>query len=135
MKPPPAGLLDTSIFIARETGRPLEPLPAQVAVSVMTIGELQLGVLAADNDDARHQRIRTLALARTADPIVVDEAVVAQWAQLVMDCRHAGITRTVRLVDALIAATAMAHDIPVVTQDAGYEALAEATAGLEVWRV
>jgi hypothetical protein len=40
---PPAGLLDTSVFIARETTRPLGELPEHVAVSVVTIGELQLG--------------------------------------------------------------------------------------------
>jgi predicted nucleic acid-binding protein len=45
-----AGLLDTSIFIARESGRGLGPLPSRVAVSVVTIGELQLGVLSAGDD-------------------------------------------------------------------------------------
>jgi hypothetical protein len=42
---PTFGLLDTSVFIARETERPLGELPEHVAVSVVTIGELQLGVL------------------------------------------------------------------------------------------
>jgi len=36
-----SGLLDTSVFIARETGQRLKELPARVAVSVITIGELQ----------------------------------------------------------------------------------------------
>ena len=39
----PAGLLDTSVFIAREGGRPLGELPARVTVSVITLGELELG--------------------------------------------------------------------------------------------
>jgi predicted nucleic acid-binding protein len=39
----PAGLLDTSVFIAREADRPLDVLPARVTVSVVTIGELELG--------------------------------------------------------------------------------------------
>ena len=42
-----SGLLDTSVFIAREADRPLGILPERVAVSVVTIGELELGVLAA----------------------------------------------------------------------------------------
>ena len=43
------GLADTSLFIASESGRPLdlEALPDQIAVSVITIGELRAGVLAA----------------------------------------------------------------------------------------
>jgi len=41
----PAGLLDTSVFIAREVDRPLAELPDRVTVSVVTIGELELGVL------------------------------------------------------------------------------------------
>jgi predicted nucleic acid-binding protein len=37
------GLLDTSVFIARESGRAIAKLPERVALSVITIGELQLG--------------------------------------------------------------------------------------------
>ena len=44
MSKPGVGLLDTSVFVAREDGRPLGELPERVAVSVVTIGELQLGV-------------------------------------------------------------------------------------------
>jgi len=51
-----SGLLDTSVFIARETERPLGELPNHVAVSVVTIGELQLGVLNASGPDSRARR-------------------------------------------------------------------------------
>lgn len=127
-----AGLLDTSVFIARESGRPLQELPARVAVSVVTLGELQLGVLAARNSGQRARRAATLALARAADPIPVSEAVADAWARLVWDCRRAGVTRTVRLTDALIAASAIAHGLPVVTQDEDYQQMAEAHAALQV---
>jgi prevent-host-death family protein len=100
---PAAGLLDTSIFIARDTGRPVGDLPDRVAVSVVTIGELQLGVLHAQDGSTRARRAETLALARMADPIPISEAVMVRWAQLVADCRAAGIHRTVKLTDALIA--------------------------------
>jgi predicted nucleic acid-binding protein len=128
---PDSGLLDTSLFIAREAARPLEDLPARVAVSVVTIGELQLGVLAARDAVARARRADTLALARAADPIPVSEAVMVAWARLVSDCRSAGIHRTIKLTDALIAATAVAHGLPVVTQDADYGRIAEAHAELQ----
>lgn len=130
-----SGLLDTSVFIARETGRPLGELPAHVAVSVMTIGELQLGVLSASDETARARRADTLALARSADPIAISEAVMGSWARLVTDCRAAGIQRTVKLIDALIAATAVEHGLPVVTQDGDYDQMSAAHPSLQVIKV
>lgn len=132
MSTPDSGLLDTSVFIAHETGRPLGELPAHVAVSVVTIGELQLGVLAAQEAAARARRADTLALARAADPIPISEAVMGAWARLVSDCRLAGIHRTVKLTDALIAATAIEHGLPVVTQDEDYSQIAQAHPPLQV---
>lgn len=130
-----AGLLDTSVFIAREDGRPLGSLPERVAVSAVTIGELQLGVLNAEDDDTRARRADTLALARAADPIQIGEAIMVSWARLVSDCRRAGIHRTVKLMDALIAATAVEHGLPVVTQDSDYESIANAHPPLRVVNV
>jgi predicted nucleic acid-binding protein len=135
MSLPAAGLLDTSVFIAAETSRPLGELPDRVAVSVITIGELQLGVLAAREASARARRAETLALARAADPIPVTEAVMVTWARLVSDCRRAGVHRTVKLTDALIAATAIEHGLAVITQDDDYSAIAGAHVALEVVRV
>ncbi|MBA2794456.1 MAG: PIN domain-containing protein [Thermoleophilaceae bacterium] len=131
----PTGLLDTSVFIANETGRPLGELPERVAVSVITIGELRLGVLVAPDAERRARRAETLALARTADPVPISEAVMAAWAQIVADCRVAGVTRTVKLADALIAATAVEHGLPVVTQDEDFDAIAAAHPRLSVERV
>jgi predicted nucleic acid-binding protein len=127
-----SGLLDTSVFIARETRRSLGELPDQVAVSVVTIGELQLGVLTAADDATRARRADTLALARTADPIPISEAVMVAWARLVADCRAAGIQRAVKLTDALIAATAVEHGLAVVTQDSDYDQMAGAHPSLRV---
>jgi predicted nucleic acid-binding protein len=130
-----SGLLDTSVFIARETARPLGRLPERVAVSVVTIGELELGVLAAADETARALRGDTLALAREADPVPVNEAVMSAWARLVADCRQAGVHRTVKLTDALIAATAVVHGLPVVTQDGDFDQIAAAHSPLRVVRV
>jgi predicted nucleic acid-binding protein len=129
---PTSGLLDTSVFIARESGRPLGELPDHVAVSVVTIGELQLGVLNAPDNAARARRADTLALARSADPIPISEAVMTSWARLVADCRAAGIHRTIRLTDALIAATAVEHGLPVISQDGDYSKIAAAHSALRV---
>jgi predicted nucleic acid-binding protein len=132
---PPAGLLDTSIFIARETGRPLDELPDRVAVSVVTIGELQLGVLNARDEDSRARRADTLALARSADPMPISEAVMTTWARLVADCKAAGIHRFVKLTDALIAATAIEHGLPIVSQDGDFQRIANAHPALAIYGV
>lgn len=111
------GLADTSVFIARESGRPLveAELPDELAVSVITIGELRAGVLAARDVEARNQRLARLTSALALDPVEVDDAVAAQWARLRVVLRDAGQRMSVN--DSWIAATAMALDVPVVTQD------------------
>jgi hypothetical protein len=130
-----AGLLDTSVFIAREVNRTLGELPDRVTISVVTIGELELGVLSASDGASRARRAGTLALARTVDPVSISEPVMAAWARLVMDCRSAGIQRTVKLTDALIAATAIDLGLPVVTQDEDYDQMARAHPPLKVLKV
>jgi predicted nucleic acid-binding protein len=127
------GLLDTSIFIAREQARPLGVLPREVALSVVTLGELELGVHNAEDADARSVRADTLALARAADPLPVTEEVMGCFARLVHDCRRAGSRP--KVLDALIAATAVNQGLPVVTQDSDFDTIAAAHASLEVVRV
>lgn len=129
------GLLDTSVFIARESGRPIAKLPERVALSVITIGELQLGVLTAGDPVTRSRRADTLALARAADPIPISEAVMVSWARLIVDCRATGVHRAVKLTDALIAATAIEHQLPIVTQDADFDQIAQACPALSVIKV
>ena len=125
------GLADTSIFIARESGRALQAdaLPDRLAVSVITIGELRVGVLAAADLETRDRRLGTLAAALSLEPIQVDEAVAAAWARLRVQLRDQG--RRMPVNDSWIAATAIALGVPVVSQDDDYEAVP----GLTVIRV
>ena len=118
--PPLIGLLDTSVFIAKESGRPLvqERLPEQSAVSVITIGELRWGVLMATGDEIRSRRLDTLTDASQLDPVPVDERVAAAWALLRQKLRTIGAKMEVN--DSWIAATAIAYQWPVVTQDDGF---------------
>ncbi len=131
----PAGLLDTSVFVARETRRPLGELPVRVTVSVVTIGELELGVLSSTDDESRARRGDTLALAKTSEPVPITESVMGAWARLVADCRAAGRRRTVKLMDSLIAATAIDIGLPVVTQDDDYDEIAMVHPQLRVLKV
>ncbi len=118
------GLLDTSVFIAQE-GRELDvsALPDEVAVSVVTYGELRAGVLAATDVSVRSRRLSTLQTVADLHPLPVDTAVADEWARLRLLLTAAG--RRVNVNDTWIAATALAHGVPVVTQDADYRALAE----------
>ena len=119
------GLADTSVFIARESGRPIQAslLPDELAVSIITIGELRAGVLAARDVTTRDTRLATLTAAMTLDPIAIDDDVAAQWARLRVLLRDSGQRMPVN--DSWIAATAMALQVPIVTQDDDYINLAE----------
>ena len=118
-------ILDTSVFIAHEQGRPLGDLPDEVAVSVVTLSELRHGVLAADGHERMAQRLSTLEAARQiAQALVIDESVGNELARLRVALKAVG--RAMKVMDAWIAATAMAHDAAVCTQDSGFDAAAEA---------
>jgi len=113
-------IVDTSVLIARETGRSVDirSLPDGLAVSVITIGELRSGVLAADNVETRDRRLSTLLGALSLDPLPVDALVAEAWARLRQELRVR--RRRMPVNDSWIAATAMTLGIPVVTQDDDY---------------
>lgn len=124
-------ILDTSFFVATESGRPLGKMEGvtETEVSVVTLAELTVGVLMA-NDDDRPTRVATLAAVEsTWDPLPVDTEVARQFARIAAALRAGG--RRVPILDALVAATAIVEQIPVVTQDNDYEAIP----GVEVIRV
>lgn len=125
------GLADTSIFIATATGRALDVsrLPDEIAISIITIGELRAGVLAAADVNIRDRRLSTLMRALELQPIPVDESVADAWARLRILLRDRGLRMPVN--DSWIAATALALGVPIITQDAGYLELAD----LDVVRV
>ena len=124
-------IVDTSVLIAREVGRPIlvRELPARLAVSIITIGELRSGVLAAEDLPTRDRRLATLLDALQLDAIPVDGVVAEAWARLRQDLREGGLRMPVN--DSWIAATAIALRVPVVTQDGDYAGVP----GLEVIHV
>jgi predicted nucleic acid-binding protein len=116
------GLLDTSVFIAREVGRPLGELPESAAISVVTIAELHLGVLMAHGVSVRARRLRTLTEVQGAfEPIPIDSQVARMFAELVAEARRQG--KRPKIMDTWIAATALAHDLPIYTQDEDFESI------------
>jgi predicted nucleic acid-binding protein len=121
------GIADTSVFIARESGRPLEvaALPDELGVSVITIGELRAGVLAAQDVETRDRRLATFSAAQALDPIPIDAPVADAWAGLRIRLRDAGLRMHIN--DSWIAATAIALGAAIVTQDDDYTALSGLT--------
>ena len=109
-------LIDTSVLMPH-------------SVSVVTIAELRLGVLAAATLEAKARRTATLRLGESLEPLPVDDRVADAWAVLVAALRAAG--RRAPVNDSWIAATAIAWGMPVATQDDDYDGMP----GVEVIRL
>lgn len=129
----PDALADTSIFIAAEAGRPLASAPdGDVLVAVATLTELRVGVLLASGETTRERRARTLRVAQRFIPLTCDERVAEELAAVIAALRGAG--RRVDLFDAIIAATASVHGLPVWTQDDDFEVIADVAGAPAVLR-
>jgi predicted nucleic acid-binding protein len=117
--------LDTSVFIAAESGRDLvvELLPDESLVCVVTIAELEAGVLAAPTTEVRARRLRTAQRASTVAPLPIDAPAAAAWARLRVLLHERG--RRVGVNDLWIASVAASRGLPVVTQDDDFDVLAE----------
>lgn len=111
------GVLDTSVFIAAETGRPLNAdlLPAEAAVPVVTPAELPAGVLVARDTETRARRMATLDVLSDVEILPVDTDVARIWAQLRVGLAEAG--RRINVNDLWIAATAARRRLPLVSRD------------------
>ena len=125
-------VLDTSVLIGREQGRPLNrSLPDDVAVSVVSIAELEVGVLMARDASTRGQRLRTLTEVRSlSGALPIDERTASAYARLAASVLGEG--RKPRVHDTWIAATALVNDAEVWTQDADFSEFAEAVTVVRV---
>ncbi|QPZ38630.1 type II toxin-antitoxin system VapC family toxin [Paramicrobacterium chengjingii] len=134
MRPAAKGLLDTSVFIALESGRPMnaEMLPDQSVICPVTIAELQAGVLSIADVDVRARRLSTLESTMDIELLAIDAEVAAHWARLRVHLAESG--RRVNVNDLWIAATAAANGVPIVTQDDDFDPL-EGAHGVTVIRV
>jgi predicted nucleic acid-binding protein len=117
-------IADTSVFVAQETGRELGELPEEIAVSVITAAELELGVLRATEPDARAIRLATLSRVQaTYSLLPVDPEVASCFARLAATELTGG--RRLRRHDTWIAATALRHGAAVITRDADFSSFDE----------
>lgn len=118
------------MFVAQETGRELGELPEEIAISVITAAELELGVLRAKESDTRAMRLAMLSRVRATYPLLpVDPEIASCFSRLAAAELARG--RRLRRHDTWIAATAMRHGASVVTQDVDFSSFD----GVEVLRI
>ena len=118
-------VLDTSVLIARETGRRLETerLPEQTTVSVVTIAELHAGALAAPDTATRSRRLTTLEAVSAVEALPVTVEAARRWAELRVRLAEEG--RRAKVNDLWVAAVALANNMDVVTQDDDFDVIEE----------
>ncbi len=126
-------LADTSVFVAAEQGRLLANPPAgEARISVATLTELLVGVHRAGDRSLRELRETTLRSTRRFIALPYDAPVAERLAALLARARTQ--RRRAGAMDAIIAATALAHDLTVWTQDDDFAVLAELAPDLRVHR-
>ncbi|MDR0847858.1 MAG: type II toxin-antitoxin system VapC family toxin [Propionibacteriaceae bacterium] len=112
------GLLDTSVVIALETLDP-DDLPDLCLISAITLAELSAGPLVASDPQERATRqARLQQTERDFDPLPFDAACARAFGRVSADLRAAGRKAHARAYDAMIAATAIAHRLPLYTLNA-----------------
>jgi tRNA(fMet)-specific endonuclease VapC len=114
--PHPRGILDTSAVIALERLVDAKTLPAEPLITAVTLAELSVGPLVATDESERVARQAQLQQAE-ADfkPLPFDADAARAFGGVAASLRRAGRKSTARAYDAMIAATAVANDLPVYT--------------------
>jgi predicted nucleic acid-binding protein len=111
-------LLDTSFVIALARGEDLtlKDPPEEAAISAVTLCGLHHGVLVA-TDKQRAGRLATLVFAeRRFAALPIDTHIAPHYGRLLANARrHKG--KKLATADALIAATAAAYGLPLITRD------------------
>lgn len=110
-----AGILDTNTLILLERLDPGE-LPAEPVISAITLGELSVGPLVTDDDHERAARqARLQEVESVFEPLPFDAAAARAFGGVAAALRRSGRKPSARAFDALIAATAIANQLPLYT--------------------
>lgn len=119
------GLLDTNIFISLELGRSVKSqmIPDELAISVITLAELEFGVYSATDQQTRAKRMATFRKVMDFEAIDITSDIASIWAAV----RASGQAKKSNLSenDVWIAATAINQGVPLVTQDRAFASISD----------
>jgi tRNA(fMet)-specific endonuclease VapC len=112
----PRGILDTSTVILLERLVDANTLPAEPLITAVTLAELSVGPLVAREESERVARQAQLQQAEADfEPLPFDADAARAFGGVAASLRRAGRKTTARAYDAMIAATAVANDLPLYT--------------------
>lgn len=112
---PTRGLLDTNIVVhlSRLDGA---ELPDELVISAVTLAELSAGPHHTDDPAERARRMSVLQHAEaTFDPVPFDAPAARVFGQVAAAVLAVGRTGRRRIADLMIAAIAVAHELPLYT--------------------
>jgi len=110
------GILDTSTVILLPRIEDPQALPNEPLITSVTLAELSVGPLVTDDDGERAARQAHLQQAEADfDPLPFDAASARAFGRVAASLRRSGRKQAARAYDAMIAATAVAHELPVYT--------------------
>jgi predicted nucleic acid-binding protein len=107
-------IVDTSVLISDDP----HLLPDEASISVVSLAELHFGLLLARDPGERARRLRRLGFVEAEfDPVPIDAEIARTWAALASIAVERGLQPRRRAMDLLIAATAKALGLPLITLD------------------
>lgn len=110
------GVLDTSTVILLRHLEDPDVLPAEPLITAVTLAELAVGPLVATDEEERAHRQAHLQQAESDFvPLPFDAGSARAFGQVAASLHRAGRKASARTYDAMIAATALANDLPVYT--------------------
>ncbi len=110
------GILDTSTVILLSQLADPSVLPAEPLITAITLAELTVGPLVATSDSERAARQAHLQQAESDfDALPFDAAAARSFGRVAASLRQSGRKTAARSYDAMIAATALSHALPVYT--------------------
>jgi tRNA(fMet)-specific endonuclease VapC len=113
---PVRGVLDTSTIILLPQLHDATALPAEPVITAVTLAELSVGPLVARDEHERAARQTHLQQAEADfEPLPFDAAAARALGGVAASLRRAGRKPEARAYEAMIAATAIANDLPVYT--------------------
>lgn len=115
---PPAhrGILDTSTVISLQRLADAAALPSEPLITAVTLAELSVGPLVTDDETERVARQAHLQQAEADfDPLPFDAGAARAFGRVAASLRRSPRKASARAYDAMIAATALANDLPLYT--------------------